>query len=46
MIEGRWYDAEVEAFPKKGPYDYIVFYKADGKEWESKVKQAELRARP
>ena len=46
LIEGRWYDAEVEAFPKKGPYDYIVFYKADGKDWESKVKQAELRPRP
>ena len=45
LIEGRWYDAEVEAFPKN-KYDYTIFYKADGKRWESDVKQAWLRPRP
>ena len=44
-IEKNWYDAEIEAYAKK-PYDFIVFYKADGERWQSEVKKAWLRKRP
>ena len=47
FVEGEWFDAEVEAFAKKAsPHDYIVFYKAEGKRWESEVKAEWLRPRP
>ena len=45
FVEGLWYDAEIEAYAKK-PYDFEVFYRADGKRWKSEVKQSWLRARP
>ena len=45
FIEGLWYDAEIEAYAKK-PYDFEVFYRAEGKRWKSEVKKSWLRARP
>ena len=44
-VEGLWYDAEIEAYANK-PYDFEVFYRADGSRWKSEVKQSWLRARP
>jgi len=41
-IKGLWYDAEIEAYAEK-PYDFIVFYKAENKRWESEVRSSQLR---
>ena len=47
LVEGRWYDAEVDGFPKKGsPYTYVVIYRAEGKPWQSEVKKEWVRPRP
>ena len=43
LVDGVWYDAEIEAFAKNA---YIVFFRADGRRWESKVKANQMRARP
>ena len=45
FVEGLWYDAEIEAYANK-PYDFEVFYRADGRRWKSEVKKAWLRKRP